>query len=96
MNPRPNTSGLLPRGPGRPKGVPNKATQEVREIARRLVDDPKYRAALKKRLIAGEASVMESTLWHYGYGKPKEQIEHIGLPESFTLIMGDKDHGDGP
>ena len=69
----------LKRGgsPGRPKGVPNKATLEVKELARSLVEDPVYRkklqASLRKR--KGVAPAVETMLWHYAYGKPKEQIE---------------------
>ena len=50
-----NTSGLKRGGgPGRPKGVPNKATIEAKGACSELVDDPEYRANLKKRLIAGK------------------------------------------
>ena len=36
-----NTTGLKRGGsPGRPKGVPNKATKEVKELSQRLVLDP--------------------------------------------------------
>ena len=62
---------------GRPKGVPNKATQEVKDLARKLVEDPVYlkklAGALRKR--KGIAPAVETMLWHYAYGKPKESIE---------------------
>jgi hypothetical protein len=63
----------LKRGgqPGRTKGVPNKATVEVKEAARQLVEQADYRAALARRLRSGRlAPAMETTLWHYAYGKP--------------------------
>jgi hypothetical protein len=72
-------SGLKHGGPGRPKGVPNKATVEVKEAARGLVEDATYRQNLKTRLETGKlAPAMESVLWFYAYGKPKETvaIEH--------------------
>ena len=63
-------------GPGRPKGSLNKCTIEAKQLARGLLNDPTYRqnlrADLKKRNL--EASI-EAMLWHYAYGKPKEQIE---------------------
>lgn len=62
-------------GNGRPKGALNRTTIEVREAARAIVDDPDYREALKIRLILGQASHMETLLWHYAYGKPKETVE---------------------
>jgi hypothetical protein len=57
-------------GPGRKKGVPNKVTLEVREAARRLVEDPAYVANLGKRLIDGTAGQMEVVCWHYAFGRP--------------------------
>jgi hypothetical protein len=61
---------------GRPKGTLNKASIEVKELARSLLSDPGYVANLKARLIAGECPPpVETMLWHYAYGKPKESVE---------------------
>jgi hypothetical protein len=70
MNPR--SLANLKRGgsPGRPAGVPNKASQEARGICKLLVDDPEYRTALRERLIAGRAGALEPLVWQYAYGKP--------------------------
>jgi hypothetical protein len=66
-------------GPGRKKGVPNRATTEVKAIYAAIVDDPTYRKTLVARAKAGElAPALEAMLWHYGYGKPKEQVQHAG------------------
>lgn len=62
-------------GPGRPKGSVPKATREVRDAARALIDDPEYRTLLAARLKVGEAPHMETLLWHYAYGKPVEKVE---------------------
>jgi hypothetical protein len=68
-----------PKTGGRAKGTPNKATVEVKEAARLLVDDPEYRKTLKERLLAGTAGPgVETMLWHYAYGKPKESVELTG------------------
>jgi hypothetical protein len=67
---------------GRQKGTPNKATREVRELARRLVEDPEYQLKLKARLDAGQASALELLLWHYAYGKPKEAVELTAIGTS--------------
>lgn len=61
---------------GRPKGVPNKATVEIRETARRLLADPEYQRLLVERLRTGQAPTIEALLYHYAHGKPKETIEH--------------------
>lgn len=68
--------GQAPPGPGRPKGVPNKITQEIREIARGLLSSEKYLNVLIRRLESGDLSPqMETLLWQYGYGKPKDTVE---------------------
>ena len=60
---------------GRPKGALNKATREVREWARGLLEDPLYRAALQRRLIDGTCPPqLEVLLYHYAYGKPVDVI----------------------
>ena len=81
-----NTSGLKRGGsPGRPKGVPNKVTTEVRSACAELVDDPVYRDRLKARLLAGRLPpALECLLWHYAKGKPKDELEVAGN-ESFPL-----------
>ena len=71
-----NTTGLKRGGPGRPKGVSNKATIEARQACAELVDDPAYRATLKARLVAGTLSpAVECLIWYYAKGKPKEQLD---------------------
>lgn len=69
----------LRKGGGRPKGVPNKATREIKEAARQLVESADYRQALQRRLVSGRAPHMETLLFHYAYGKPKETIDTPGL-----------------
>lgn len=64
---------------GRIKGTPNKTTTDIAQCCRDLVDDVKYRASLKTRLDSGQlAPALESMLWHYAHGKPKEHVEHSG------------------
>ena len=72
-----NTAGLKRGGsPGRPKGVPNKATKEVKELARRLVLEPEYQQKLRHRLLKGTLPpAVESLLWHYAFGKPKDTLD---------------------
>lgn len=74
---------------GRPRGTKNKTTVEVRELAQSLVDDPKYLKALRARLLAGECPPpVETMLWHYAYGKPKESLELSGFAETHIHING--------
>lgn len=73
-----NTTGLKRGGPGRPVGVPNKATVEIKDASRLIVEDEAYVESLKKRVNAGKAPHMETLLFHYAYGKPKDTTEHKG------------------
>jgi len=85
--PNPRSLENLKKGHGRPPGVPNKVTAEAKAACNELVDDPLYRAALRKRLIAGTlAPAMETMLWYYGKGKPKERVE-FGADKSLAELV---------
>jgi hypothetical protein len=85
----PNTSGLKRGGSrGRPPGALNKATREIRDAARLMLDRPEYRESLQKRLDAGKAPHMELLLHHYAFGKPKEQLDvDARLTGHTTIVM---------
>jgi hypothetical protein len=67
---------------GRKAGTPNKATVEIKELARSLLEDPIYQTNLRKRLRDGEASQIEQLLYHYAYGKPTDNLK---VGREFTL-----------
>jgi hypothetical protein len=55
--------------------VPNKATVEARAACAALVDDPEYQTSLRQRLVTGTlAPAVETMLWYYAKGKPKETV----------------------
>jgi len=59
-------------------GTPNKATLEIKEIARELVNGSDYRHKFEGRLTSGRlAPAMEQTLRAYAYGKPKDTTRLI-------------------
>ena len=63
-------------GPGRPKGVPNKASLEAKEVCAKLVDDPQYQARLRQRMLAGKlAPAVECMIWHYAKHKPVDRVD---------------------
>jgi hypothetical protein len=66
--------GHKPMG-GRPKGSLNRTTIEIREFARRLIEDPEYQAGLWQRVTEGKAPQMEMLLFKYAYGQPVERHE---------------------
>jgi hypothetical protein len=82
---------------GRPKGVPNKATREIQQFARDFLESDSYRDRLKVRIERGQAQVIETLLYHYGYGKPKERIEVEGnapMPLVIELVKDRRQLGE--
>lgn len=55
---------------GRPPGSLNRATREIRELARLILRKRPYLARLRRRLIDGKAPHMETLLFQYAYGRP--------------------------
>jgi len=70
---RPKTGGRVP-------GVPNRATRDIKAIAKGLIEDPGYQGSLKARLLNGSSPTLEVLLHYYAYGKPKTEIvAHAGI-----------------
>ena len=62
-----------PKSGGRLPGTPNHATLEIKDFGRAIIEDPVYRERLKQRIHDGEAPQIEALLYHYTYGKPKQE-----------------------
>lgn len=73
-----NTSGLKKGGPGRPKGIPNKATREIKDFAIEFLSSPEYVQSATRRVLSGRAPHLETLWYHYGYGKPKDTVQLDG------------------
>lgn len=76
---------------GRPRGAVNKATREIKDAARKLLEDKAYQLALKRRLKAGKAPHMETLLHYYAYGKPRETLAVQGDIPPFVLMVRQDD-----
>ena len=60
---------------GRLPGQPNHATLEIKDFGRTIIEDPIYRERLKQRILDGEAPQIEALLYHYTYGRPKQDTD---------------------
>jgi len=74
---------------GRPKGLPNYATREIKAWAENFLSSPEYVASAEKRVKQGKAPHLEVLWHHYAYGKPKETIHHEGKVPAFILKLDD-------
>jgi hypothetical protein len=84
---------------GRPPGRVNRTTQEIRDLAQRLLTDRHYVAKLKERLNAGTAGRIEELLYFYAWGKPKDETtplrahEDEGEDDVITIDVRKNGHG---
>lgn len=82
-------------GPGRKPGVPNKVTREVKDLARRIIEDAHVQARMVLDARRGRlAPPVMTMLFHYAYGKPKENVE-VKVLEQLRITITD-DIGDEP
>ncbi len=73
---RRNTGGLQRGGPGRRRGVPNRATVEAKEFCRRLMNDSAYLARFERAWRARKLPPrLEELVWSYAFGKPTQSVE---------------------
>jgi hypothetical protein len=68
-----------PKTGGRKKGTPSKATVEAKAAWSEIVDDLKYRKTLLTKAREGTlAPGVETMLWYFAKGKPRESLELSG------------------
>jgi Family of unknown function (DUF5681) len=80
---------------GRQKGVPNKATQTIKEFARSVLENPKYREHLVRRAEEDKLAPHEFVMLHqYAYGKPKDTVAVEDQRRAPTQIVFLSDLGD--
>jgi hypothetical protein len=73
--PPPRRKKGTPKSGGRKKGTPNKATVEAKAACAEIVDNPRYRKKLLAKACKGTLPpAVETMLWHYAKGKPKETV----------------------
>ena len=65
-------------GGGRRKGVPNRATQEIKEYTRHFLQSETYRRSAERRILARQAPQLEILFHHYAYGKPQVGLDQSG------------------
>ena len=77
---------------GRPKGLQNKATREIKEFWGKFFESAEYRDNAKRRILKGKAPHLEKELLHYVYGVPRETLKIEGEIPSLCIL---RDDGDG-
>ena len=66
----------LKRGGNPPPRKRTAEDEEIRRVSKKLLKDPAYQKTLRRRLRAGTIQPgVESMLYYYAFGKPKEIIE---------------------
>ena len=75
---------------GRSKGATNVASREIKDVARRLLEDEAYQARLVRRLRAGKAPQIELLMFHYAFGKPVERHEVTTGVGDFSRLSDDE------
>lgn len=88
--PSSRTAGLKRGGsPGRPKGVPNRATREAKELAAYIYDDPEVQERMLYDARRGRlAPPIATMLMSYRWGKPKETID-LKVTERLVIEVTD-------
>jgi hypothetical protein len=90
-----NTSGLLRGGPGRPRGIPNKATRKVKAFLDEVFEEVFARKEFKQRLVESIVDLsidpkLLSILLAYHVGRPTQAVDHAhsGTVTLAELIVG--------
>jgi hypothetical protein len=81
---------------GRPKGVRNKVTRDVKALAAGILEDPLVQAKLLEPAQRGKlAPAVMGLLFHYAYGKPKETValEARPAPARLVIVVESAPHG---
>lgn len=76
---------------GRKKGATDLAKREIKAFARDILESPLYFQRLRARVLAGKAPQIEVLLYHYAYGKPREQVD-MRVEGSLVVAVIDELH----
>jgi hypothetical protein len=71
---------------GRTKSALNYRSREAREFALEILESAEYRASLQRRAADGTLGSMETTLWYFAFGRPKEHIELSVAAEDLSQL----------
>jgi len=90
----PNPVSLANLRPGGEKDEKGRFTTSRAEMGREhalsILNNPKYREQLARRMEAGEGGAIEVWIWRIGYGDPPKAREDSGEDEARFVRMRDK------
>lgn len=77
---------------GRPKGASNLATREHKAFCQQFLESEEYRQNAMERILTGKAPHLETLLFGYAYGQPKQRIEAEVFKRTTTFVLTDEAH----